>query len=154
MLAPIIGVSHCSTSLGKLILARALQPNVDRLLTQIREDQCGFHSGRGTLDQLCTLARTLEDSWYFSHPVCTCFVELMKTCDHAPCSIMLGVLEKYGVLAPLLWPIWCLDNQSESCFHILSEKPRTFSMGVCSLPGCVLSLILFLTFMDGILQHS
>ena len=39
------------------VLERRLWPIVE---PQIQEEQCGFHPGRGTVDQLFTLARLLE----------------------------------------------------------------------------------------------
>ena len=36
---------------------------------RIQKEQCGFRPGLGTLDQLYTLRRVLEDSWEFAQPI-------------------------------------------------------------------------------------
>ena len=52
------------------VYSRVLEKRV-RLLVEpgIQEEQWGFHPGRGTLDQLYTLARVLEGTWEFAIPV-------------------------------------------------------------------------------------
>lgn len=42
----------------------------------------------------------------------------------------MGVLQDYGVPGKLVWAICSLNNQNESCVHILSSKSNTFSVGV------------------------
>ena len=48
------------------VLERRAQPIID---LQIEEEQCDFFPGRGTTDQLFTLARILEGAWDYAHPV-------------------------------------------------------------------------------------
>ena len=67
----------------------------------------GFRPGRGTTDQLFTLARILEGAWEYAHPVYMCFVDLEKAYDR--------VLREYGVRGSLLRAIQSLYSQSESC---------------------------------------
>ncbi|KAL0200215.1 hypothetical protein M9458_003402, partial [Cirrhinus mrigala] len=57
------------------VLERRIRPIVE---PRIQEEQCGFHPGRGTMDQLYTLFRVLEGSWEFAQPVHMCFVDLEK----------------------------------------------------------------------------
>ncbi|KAK3508104.1 hypothetical protein QTP70_014279 [Hemibagrus guttatus] len=76
------------------VLERRVQPLVE---PRIQEEQCGFRPSRGTLDQLYTLHRVLEDSWEFTQPVHICFVDLEKAFDHVPRGILWEVLWEYGV---------------------------------------------------------
>ena len=66
---------------GKLF-AKILELRLRSIIEgQLLEEQCGFRSGRGTTDQLFTLATILERSWEFAHPVYMCFVDLEKAFD-------------------------------------------------------------------------
>ena len=76
------------------VLERRIRPIVE---PQIQEEQCSFHPGRGTLDQLYTLRRVLKGSWEFAQPVHMCFVDLEKAFDRVPCGILWEVLQEYGV---------------------------------------------------------
>ena len=51
------------------VLERRVQPIVEPC---IEEEQCGFRPGRGTTDQLFTLAGILEGAWEYNLPVHMC----------------------------------------------------------------------------------
>lgn len=133
------------------VLERRLRPTVE---PRIQEEQCGFRPGRGTVDQLFTLAGLLAGSWEFAHPVHMCFVDLEKAFDRVPRGTLWGVLREYGVPGPLIRAIRSLYNQSESCVRILGTKSSTFPVGVGLRQGCPLSPVLFVVFMDRISRRS
>ncbi|KAI3353571.1 hypothetical protein L3Q82_020093, partial [Scortum barcoo] len=98
------------------VLERRIRPIVD---PRIQEEQCGFHPGRGTLDQLYTsLRRVLEGLWEFAQPVHMCFVDLEKAFDRVPRGILWGVLREYGVRGPLLRAVRSLYDRSRSLVRI------------------------------------
>ena len=94
---------------------------------QIEEEQCGFRPGRGTTDQLFTLARILEGTWEYAHPVYMCFVDLEKAYDRVPREKLWEVLREYGVRGSLLRAIQSLYSQSESCVRVLGSQSVSFS---------------------------
>ncbi|KAI3364112.1 hypothetical protein L3Q82_010940 [Scortum barcoo] len=123
---------------------------------RIQEEQCGFHPGRGTLDQLYTLRRVLEGLWEFAQPVHMCFVDLEKAFDRVPRGILWGVLREYeyGVRGPLLRAVRSLYDRSRSLVRIAGSKSDLFPVHVGLRQGCPLSLVLFIIFMDRISRRS
>ncbi|TWW68268.1 hypothetical protein D4764_19G0000660 [Takifugu flavidus] len=57
-------------SLPDKVYSGVLERRVRRIVEpRIQEEQCGFHSGRGTVDQLYTLSRVFKGAWEFAQPV-------------------------------------------------------------------------------------
>ncbi|TWW81502.1 hypothetical protein D4764_01G0013170 [Takifugu flavidus] len=80
-------------SLPGKVYSGVLERRVRRIVEpQIQEEQCGFHPGRGTVDQLYTLSRVFEGAWEFAQPVPFYFVDLEKAFDHVPRGVLWGVL--------------------------------------------------------------
>ena len=142
-------------SLPGKVYSRVLEKRVRSIVEpQIEEEQCGFRPGRGTVDQLFTLARVLEGAWEFAHPVHMCFVDLEKAYDCVPRGILWGVLREYGVDGPLLVAIQSLYRRSLSLVRIAGNKSDLFPVRVGLRQGCPLSPVLFITFMDRISRRS
>ena len=68
----------------------------------IREEQCGFRPGRGTMDQLYTHMRVLEGAWEFAQPADMCLFYLRRAHDHALQGVLWEVLQEYQVDGILL----------------------------------------------------
>ncbi|TWW68222.1 hypothetical protein D4764_19G0000200 [Takifugu flavidus] len=115
------------------VLERRVRRKVE---PRIQEEQCGFRPGRGTVDQLYTLSKVFKGAWEFAQPVHMCFVDLEKAFNRVPRGFLWGVLREYGV----------------------SGSPRVWGVGPADmgrpLPGCPLSPILFIIFMDTISRCS
>ncbi|KAK3507428.1 hypothetical protein QTP70_020629 [Hemibagrus guttatus] len=145
----------CNIALPGKVYSRVLERRVRPLVEpRIQEEQCGFHPGRGTLDQLYTLHRVLEGSWEFAQPVHMCFVDLEKAFDRVPRGILWEVLWEYGVHGPLLRAVRSLYNRSRSLVRIASYKSDMFPLHVGLRQGCPLSPVLFIVFMDRISRRS
>ncbi|TWW74429.1 hypothetical protein D4764_14G0004320 [Takifugu flavidus] len=72
-------------SLPGKVYSGVLERSIRRIVEpRIREEQCGFRPGRGTVDQFYTLSRVFEGAWEFAQPVHMCFVDLEKAFDHVP----------------------------------------------------------------------
>uniref|UniRef100_A0A8C6LDH0 Reverse transcriptase domain-containing protein n=1 Tax=Nothobranchius furzeri TaxID=105023 RepID=A0A8C6LDH0_NOTFU len=142
-------------SLPGKVYAKVLERRVRSIVeSQIEEEQCGFRPGRGTVDQLYTLARVMEGAWEFAQPIHMCFVDLEKAYDRVPRGTLWGTLQEYGVGGFLLRAIQSLYQRSVSLVRIAGSKSDLFPVRVGLRQGCPLSPVLFITFMDRISRHS
>ena len=142
-------------SLPGKVYAKVLERRIRSIVEpQIEEEQCGFRPGRGTVDQLFTLARVLEGAWEFAQPVHMCFVDLEKAYDRVTRGILWEVLREYGVDGSLLGAIQSLYRRSMSLVHVAGNKSDLFPVGVGLRQGCPLSPVLFIVFMDRISRRS
>ena len=72
-------------SLSGKVYSKVLEKMVRLIVEpQIEAEACGFRPGRGTTDQLFTLARILEGAWELASPVHMCCVDLEKAHDRVP----------------------------------------------------------------------
>uniref|UniRef100_A0A8C6P7A9 Reverse transcriptase domain-containing protein n=1 Tax=Nothobranchius furzeri TaxID=105023 RepID=A0A8C6P7A9_NOTFU len=142
-------------SLPGKVYAKVLERRVRSIVeSQIEEEQCGFRPGRGTVDQLYTLARVMEGAWEFAQPIHMCFVDLEKAYDRVPRGTLWGTLQEYGVGGFLLRAIQSLYQRSVSLVRIAGSKSDLFPVRVGLRQGCPLSPVLFITFMDRISRRS
>uniref|UniRef100_A0A8C6Q6A0 Reverse transcriptase domain-containing protein n=1 Tax=Nothobranchius furzeri TaxID=105023 RepID=A0A8C6Q6A0_NOTFU len=142
-------------SLPGKVYSKVLERRVRSIVeSQIEEEQCGFRPGRGTVDQLYTLARVMEGAWEFVQPIHMCFVDLEKAYDRVPRGTLWGTLQEYGVGGFLLRAIQSLYQRSVSLVRIAGSKSDLFPVRVGLRQGCPLSPVLFITFMDRISRRS
>uniref|UniRef100_A0A8C6KM13 Reverse transcriptase domain-containing protein n=1 Tax=Nothobranchius furzeri TaxID=105023 RepID=A0A8C6KM13_NOTFU len=142
-------------SLPGKVYSKVLERRVRSIVeSQIEVEQCGFRPGRGTVDQLYTLARAMEGAWEFAQPIHMCFVDLEKAYDRVPRGTLWGTLQEYGVGGLLLRAIQSLYQRSLSLVRIAGSKSDLFPLRVGLRQGCPLSPVLFITFMDRISRRS
>ena len=84
----------------------------------------------------------------------TCFVDLEKAYERVPRNKLWAVLLEYDVKVQLLAAIKLLYKQSEVCVRVNGMKTKPFSVSVGLGQGCVLSPLLFITYMDKIDRDS
>ncbi|TWW74537.1 hypothetical protein D4764_14G0005400 [Takifugu flavidus] len=114
-------------SLPGKVYASVLEKRIRSIVEPlIEKEQCRFHPGRGTTDQLFTLAGVLEGSWEFAQPVHMCFVDLEKAYEW-PRSILWGVLREYGLDGLLIRAVQSLCRRSRSLVWIAGCKLRSSS---------------------------
>uniref|UniRef100_A0A8C6KR66 Reverse transcriptase domain-containing protein n=1 Tax=Nothobranchius furzeri TaxID=105023 RepID=A0A8C6KR66_NOTFU len=142
-------------SLPGKVYSKVLERRVRSIVeSQIEEKQCGFRPGRGTVDQLYTLARVREGAWEFAQSINMCFVDLEKAYDRVPRGTLWGTLQEYGVGGFLLRVIQSLYQRSVSLVRIAGSMSDLFLVRVGLRQGCPLSPVLFITFMHRISRHS
>uniref|UniRef100_A0A8C6NPK6 Reverse transcriptase domain-containing protein n=1 Tax=Nothobranchius furzeri TaxID=105023 RepID=A0A8C6NPK6_NOTFU len=142
-------------SLPGKVYSKVLERRVRSIVeSQIEEEQCGFCPGRGTVEQLYTLARVMEGAWEFAQPIHMCFVDLEKACDRVPRGTLWGTLQEYGVGGFLLRAIQSLYQRSVSLVRIAGSKSDLFPVRVGLCQGCPLSPVLSITLKERISRRS
>uniref|UniRef100_A0A8C6KH39 Reverse transcriptase domain-containing protein n=1 Tax=Nothobranchius furzeri TaxID=105023 RepID=A0A8C6KH39_NOTFU len=139
-------------SLPGKVFSKVLERRVRSIFeSQIEEEQYGFCPGRGTVDQLYTLARVMEGAREFAQSIHMCFVDLEKAYRRVPRGTLWETLQEYGVGGFLLRAIQSLY---QSLVRIAGSKSDLFPVRVGLRQGCPLSPVLFITFMDRISRCS
>lgn len=70
--------------------------------------------------------------------------------ESVPQGVLWGAQQEYGVPVPLMCAIQSLYNRCESRVLMLGRKSSLLPMNTELCQGCILSLILFMVFMDSI----
>ena len=134
---------------GRLLIERV------RGMTEglIGEEQCGFRSGRGCVDQIFAVKQLSEKFVSKSKNLYVAYMDLEKAYDRIDRDAMWSVLRMYGVEGKLLRAIQSLYAESEACVRVCREEGEWFSVKVGLRQGCVMSPWLFNVFMDGVMRE-
>ena len=134
---------------GRLLIER-VQGMTEGL---IGEEQCGFRSGRGCVDQIFAVKQLSEKFVSKSKNLYVAYMDLEKAYDRIDRDAMWSVLGMYGVEGKLLRAIQSLYAESEACVRVCREEGEWFSVKVGLRQGCVMSPWLFNVFMDGVMRE-
>ena len=104
------------------------------------------------MDQIFALQQIFEKSWEYAKEVNACFVDLEKAYDPIFRDKLWAVLVQYGIGGQLLTAIKSLYMHCEVCVRVNSATTKPFSVSVGLRQGCSLSPILFLIYMDRIVE--
>jgi hypothetical protein len=119
-----------------------------REINKIDEMQCGFRSGRGTVDALF-MARMLQEKYGRKKwKLYICFVDLAKAFDRVPRKVIEWALRKKGVNDRLVGAIMRLYEGAKTKVKVGKGMSESFSVKVGIHQGSVLSPFLFVTVMD------
>ena len=106
------------------------------------------------MNQIFVLQQIFGKSWEYAKEVNACFVDFEKAYDHIPRDKRWAVLLQYGIDGHLLTAIKSLYMHSEVCVRVNSATTKPFRVSVGLRQSCSLSPILFLIYMDGIVEKS
>ena len=109
-----------------------------------------FRPGRSTTDQIFPLKQIFEKSWEYGKDLYTCFVDLEKAYDRVPQDKLWKVLQEYGVNGQLLRAIKSFYCRPKVCVRVNGKQSKPLHVGVGLRQGCVLSLLLFIVYMNWI----
>ena len=126
-----------------------------RFLTEgmIGEEQCGFRSGRGCVDQVFVMRQLSEKMIDKKKSLYAAYMDLEKAYDRIDRDAMWCVLGMYGVNGQLLRAVQSMYERSEACVRVCREESDWFQVRVGLRQGCVMSPWLFNLFMDGVMKE-
>ena len=144
-LLSIVGKVFARVVLGRLqLLAERIYP----------ESQCGFRTGRSTIDMIFSVRQLQEKCREQRQPLYLAFVDLTKAFDLVSRSGLFRILQKIGCPPRLLGIIesFHAGMQSTVSFDGDTSKPFNVTSGVKQ--GCVLAPTLFGIFFSSLLSHA
>ena len=125
-----------------------------RSLTEgvIGEEQYGFRSGRGCVDQVFVMEQMSEKFVDKSKCLYVAYKNLEKAYDRVDRDAMWRVLGMYGINGQLLKAVQSLYEKSEACVRVCREEGELLEVGEGLRQGCVMSPWLFNLFMDAAMK--
>ena len=81
----------------------------------IGEEQCGFRSGRGCVDQVFVMKQMSEKFVVKNKCLYVAYMDLEKAYDRVDRDAMWRVLDMYGINGQLLKAVQSLYEKSEAC---------------------------------------
>ena len=119
----------------------------------IGEEQCGFRSGRGCIDQIFVVRQICEKMLEKHQDVFWAFMDLEKAYDRIDREALWQVLGVYGVGGCVLKGIQSFYVGSSACVRVGSDMSESFEVTVGLRQGCVMSPWLFNVYMDGVVRE-
>lgn len=147
------GISLLSV-IGKVI-ARVILSRLQIIAENVYpESQCGFRSGRGTVDMIFSLRQLQEKCREQQRPLHIAFVDLTKAFDLVNRDALFLVLRKVGCPPVLLDLIIAFHHEMKSTVQFEGNISQPFS--VCSgvKQGCVLAPTLFGIFFSVLVKQA
>ena len=134
---------------GRILIERV------RALTEgmIGDEQCGFRSGRGCVDQVFVMKQMSEKFCGKNKKLYVAYMDLEKAYDRIDRDAMWRVLSMYGINGKLLAAVKSLYERSEARVRVCREEGEWFRVRVGLRQGCVMSPWLFNVFMDGVMKE-
>ena len=134
---------------GRILIEKVCSPT-ERL---IGEEQCGFRSGRGCVDQVFVMKQMSEKFVDKNKSLYIAYMDLEKAHNRVDREAMWRVLGMYGINGQLLKAVQSLYEKSEACVRVCREEGEWFEVGVGLRQGCVMSPWLFNLFMDAVMKE-
>jgi len=143
---------HCGISLlsipGK-ILAHVILNRLTKHVSEnsiLPESQCGFRSGRGTMDMIFTACHLQEKCHEQQRELYAAFIDLTKAFDSVDMSALWEVLLKTGCPPDFVNIIHSFHEGMRAAVIENGEMSSNFDVTNCTKQGCVLAPLLFTIF--------
>lgn len=143
-------LSHAGKLYAK-ILEKRLRPILEQ---QLSDSQMGFRKNRSCTDAIFTLKQLAEKAIEYDQNLCVAFIDQEKAFDRVNREQLWKTLKTYGVQQHLI--NICKSLYENSCCTVRTATGYTsyFKIRTGVKQGCVLSPLLFITYMDHINKTS
>ncbi|KAA3672338.1 uncharacterized protein DEA37_0010944 [Paragonimus westermani] len=138
----------------KLLTILSLRRITEPRESEIREEQAGFRSGRGFVDQIFTLRRILEHRYSYRQPTVVVFLDLRAAFDSVARNVLWSCLLRKRVPEKYVNLLRSLFANPASWVRVYGQLPRAFIPFNCVRQGCPISPYLFTFFMDDIVEEA
>ena len=138
------------------ILCKILLRRIDSAIDdRLRDEQAGFRSGKGCIDQIFSLRNIIEQSLEWNVPVFINFIDFSKAFDSIHRDSLWKIVRSYGIPEKLV-KIMKLFYENYECCIALENNNLTdnFNVKTGVRQGCILSPILFLIVVDWVMRKS
>ncbi|CAL1703472.1 unnamed protein product [Somion occarium] len=152
--------NYCGISLLSVVLKILLQIMTERLqgdaeaANLIAPEQSGFRKREETIAQFLALAETVRRRHLQGLPTVGVFVDFKKAYDRVPHGALYRVLEHIGVRGKFLNMVKHIYDNAKVAVQIDGLVGNAFRMSRGTKQGCPLSPLLFILFINRILQKS
>lgn len=137
------GISLLSVA-GKILARVILNRMNTKLVSSVYpESQCGFRSGRGTVDMVFSLRQLQEKAREHDKELYVVFVDLTKAFDTVSRGGLWNILKKAGIPDEMLNVIISLHEGMKARVRSNGELSDEFNVSNGTKQGCVLAPVLF-----------
>ena len=137
--------------LARLILNRIIKHLVDKVCP---ESQCGFRSGRGTVDMIFSLRQVAEKVREKNQELYMVFVDLTKAFDTVNRDALWQVLRRLGIPENMLSVIISFHEGMKASVVSDGMMSDPFDVTNGTKQGCVMAPVLFALFFSLMLKHA
>ena len=137
------------------MLARVLNDRVKGLTEgSVMDEQGGFRSGRGCLDQIFAVKQVIEKMIETDKVMFMVFIDLEKAYDNVCREKLWRTLFEYGIRGRLLRSIKALYEGERASVKVEGMELKWFGVRKGERQGCTLSPWLFNVFMDNVVREA